>query len=151
MKIAIVLICIFMGLRADFLGNVYDELKELNLSKVQQNTLKNIIKEHHIFLRQWYIDSKTNNDAIMMSFSNSSLDEDSQDLIDSLELANLRFKASQDFLIQVYNILDNQQRAKFGQKIKKDSKIPQFEEKLPKTEFDSDLFYEKGFKRQNER
>lgn len=156
MRLALVLIFTLTTLYADFLGNIYIELKELNLSKEQQDQLKKIIKEHHIFLKQWYVDSKKNNDEIMESFSNSSLGMDSVEIVESLKLANDRFKANQNFLILVYDILDKKQRAIFGKKIREregTNKIPQDKfddsQKFNKQEYENNLFGEKDFKKYN--
>ncbi|RAX53875.1 hypothetical protein CCY99_05700 [Helicobacter sp. 16-1353] len=154
MRFALVLICIFTTLNADFLGNVYIELKELKLSREQQNQIKNIIRKHHIFLKQWYVDSKENNNQIMESFSKSLLDKDSNEITKGLNLANDRFRADQNFLISVYEILDKKQRELFVKKIREResiNRIPQdrLDDKFQKQEFENNIFGEKDFKKYN--
>ena len=147
MRFLFVFICVFLTLRADFLGSIYMELKELNLSREQQIQIRNIMRYHHSFLRQWYIDFKKNNDDIMESFSNSSLSPDSAIISDSINLENERVRAERSFLISVYEILNKEQRATFGARIKEReyySRILQdkFEDsqKLHQSELSSDLF-----------
>ncbi len=149
MKFVFVFICAFLTLRADFLGIVYMELKALNLSQEQQVKISNIIKHHHSFLRQWYIDFKKNNDDIIESFSNSSLSLDSAIINNSINLENERIKAERSFLINVYEILNKEQRAAFGLRIKERenySRILQdkFEDsqKLHQSDLNGDLFGE---------
>lgn len=146
MRYLFVFICIFT-LRADFLGNIYMELKELNLSREQQIQLSNVIKYHHAFLRQWYIDFKKNNDDIMESFSNSSLSADSMIITNSINLENERIRAERSFLLSVYDILNKEQRAAFGAKIKERENYirilqDKFEDsqKLHQSELNGDLF-----------
>lgn len=147
MRFLFVFICVFLTLRADFLGSIYMELKELNLSREQQIQIRNIMRYHHSFLRQWYIDFKKNNDDIMESFSNSSLSPDSAIISDSINLENERVRAERSFLISVYEILNKEQRATFGARIKERenySRILQdkFEDsqKLHQSDLSSDLF-----------
>lgn len=155
MKIAVTLLCIFISLQADFLENFYVELKELNLTKEQEIKLKNIIREHHIFLRQWYLSSKKNDDKIMESFFNSSLNEDSPEIAEALNLANERFRVQQQFLILVYDILDVKQRALLGDKIKQRAMSnkflyddePEHSQELGKMDMEGDLFGDIKFKR----
>lgn len=117
MRYILILLCAFMTLDANFLGNIYAELRALNLSRGQQEQLKNIIKEHHIFLKKWHLDSKEINDKIMERFFNSSLSSDSSEIIKNINLENAKVQAEQKLLISVYDILNNEQRKAFGKKI----------------------------------
>lgn len=97
-----------------FLENIYDELHELNLTIEQERALRATIKEHHRALRQWYIDVKKNSDEIIKSFADSTLEKQSIELMQDEHLSEQRVKMEQDFIINVYNILNEEQRKKFG-------------------------------------
>lgn len=116
-----VIVCIQANNSNSFLENIYDELHTLNLTSDQEKALRAAIKEHHRFLRQWYIDTKKNNDEILKSFANSSLDKQSIELMQDSRLAEEKTKMEQDFIINVYNILTEEQRKKFGENINKEN------------------------------
>lgn len=118
MRIIALLLCAFVGLQADFLENIYVELRELNLSKDQHSRIKHIVKEHHSFLKRWYADAKKNDEAIMESFFASSLGAKSPLMERGLSLVMARFEAQQEFLMRVYEILNTKQRVRLGEKIK---------------------------------
>lgn len=100
-----------------FLENIYDELHELNLTKEQEKALRLTIREHHKFLRQWYIDVKNNSDEVIKNFANSTLERHSIELMQDERLSEQRVKMEHDFIINVYNILNEDQRKKFGENI----------------------------------
>ncbi len=155
MKFIMVLFVIVADMMADsFLGNMYIDLKDLNLTQTQQERLKDIMKNQHEFLKQWYTKAKNNNDRIMQSFSTSSLDKQSVDLNDNINLTTSRLKAEQDFLIAVYEVLDKKQRARLAEKIKEHEKqeerqlFNKIEPKIESSKLDN-LFGGKHFRRQN--
>ena len=94
------------------------ELQELKLSREQQAKLNNVIKEQHSFLYKWYDKFSAINKEIVENFSNSSLNADSTILDDSLDLEVERAWAERNFLLSVYEVLDEKQRAIFGEKIR---------------------------------
>lgn len=118
MRIILTLFIFFLILKADFLGNFYMELQELKLSKEQQLKLNNLVREHHSFLYKWYDDFNKINNEIVESFSNSSLNADSTIISDSIDLEAKRVLAERNFLLSVYEILNKEQRAIFGEKIR---------------------------------
>ncbi len=118
------ILCIFMATTAikaeqfgGFFENIYDELQMLKLSKEQENALKNIIKNHHKFLRQWYSDERANKEKMMRNFANSSLKSNAPEFAQDKSLMNDRICAEHKFMMSVYEILDAQQRHIFSTKI----------------------------------
>ncbi len=101
-----------------FLENIYDELQTLNLSKEQESALKNVIKNHHNFLRQWYLDARTNSEKIMQNFATSSLQKSAPEFAHDKQLNIERINAEHGFMMSVYEILDSKQREIFGTKLK---------------------------------
>lgn len=104
-----------------FLESVYDELQMLNLSKEQEVALKNVIKNHHKFLKQWYSDTRTNNEKIMKNFGDSSLKNNAPEFAFDKSFANDKIHAEHRFMMSVYEILDKNQRRIFSIKINKKS------------------------------
>ena len=105
-----------------FLENIYDELQMLNLSKEQEVALKDIIKNHHKFLRQWYSDSRTNNEKMINNFANSTLKNNAPEFARDKSLAIDKIDMEHRFMMSVYEILDMNQRRIFSAKIKAESK-----------------------------
>lgn len=101
-----------------FLENIYDEIAGLNLNQTQRVAITEIIKNHHNFLRKWYIDMKANGEQMMQKFSNSTLTGDAVEFARGEKLSHDRIIAEYQFMMSVYEILDNQQRQSFSAKIK---------------------------------
>lgn len=124
MRFLSILFSLILTLNAEqfggFLENIYDEIAGLNLNQTQQNALTDIIKSHHNFLRQWYIDMKTNNEQIMIKFADSTLKSDEVEFSRGESLSNDRITAEHKFIMSVYEILDSKQRKAFSVKINKE-------------------------------
>lgn len=118
MRTIFILFIFFLTLKADFLGNFYMELQKIKLSREQQIQLNNAVRKHHSFLYKWYDDFNKVNNEIVDSFSNSSLSADSAILNRSIDLESQRVSAERNFLLNVYEILNKEQRAIFGEKIR---------------------------------
>lgn len=125
----IAILCVFvttLALKAEqfggFLENIYDEMQLLNLNKSQEIALKNAIKNHHKFLRQWYIDARKNNKKILEHFTDSTLKNNAHEFAMDKNLANAKIDAEHKFMMSVYGILDAKQRRIFSNKIKAETK-----------------------------
>ena len=105
-----------------FLENIYDELQMLNLSKEQEVALKGVIKNHHKFLRQWYGESRANNEKIINHFANSTLKDNAVEFARDKSLTIDKIDMEHKFMMSVYEILDMNQRRIFSAKIKAESK-----------------------------
>ncbi len=101
-----------------FLENIYDEIAKLNLNQTQRVALTETIKNHHNFLRKWYVDMKANSEQMMQKFANSTLTSDAAEFARGEKLSHDRIIAEYHFMMSVYEILDNQQRKSFSAKIK---------------------------------
>ncbi|RDU65416.1 Spy/CpxP family protein refolding chaperone [Helicobacter sp. MIT 14-3879] len=118
----VLLVCVKADHLNGFLENIYDEIRELDLNKEQEKELRNIIKKHHTFLKQWYIDVKKNSDEIMKNFANSSLERHSIELMQDNILSSERVRVEQEFIMNVYDILNKEQRKKFSTSINKQNR-----------------------------
>ena len=105
-----------------FLENIYDELQMLNLSKEQEVALKGVIKNHHRFLRQWYGESRANNEKIIKNFANSTLKNNAVEFARDKSLAIDKIDMEHRFMMSVYEILDMNQRRIFSAKIKAENR-----------------------------
>ena len=105
-----------------FLENIYDELQMLNLSKEQEVALKGVIKNHHRFLRQWYSESRANNEKIIKNFANSTLKNNAVEFARDKSLAIDKIDMEHRFMMSVYEILDMNQRRIFSAKIKAENR-----------------------------
>ncbi len=118
------ILCIFMATTAikaehfgGFLENIYDELQTLKLSKEQESALKNVIKTHHKFLREWYSSERANKEKMMQNFANSSLKSNAPEFAQDKVLMNDRACEEHKFMMSVYEILDEKQRRIFSAQI----------------------------------
>ncbi|MGX3011247.1 hypothetical protein ACWIUD_06780 [Helicobacter sp. 23-1044] len=122
MKLKVLLFCIFMASAAaeqfgGFLEFVYDEASKLHLNKSQQIALNEIIKNHHNFLRQWYVDMKKNNEQILQKFTTSNLPHSAIEFTHGRQLSAERIDAEYKFILEVYEMLDETQRKAFREKM----------------------------------
>ncbi|MDE6886609.1 MAG: hypothetical protein K2P17_06195 [Helicobacteraceae bacterium] len=114
MKFILIFFSFFMFLSANsfngFLERIYSELSELDLSSNQEQLIKNTIKSHHLFLKDWHIKVKKNNEKIMKKFSDSTLKKDSEEFNQDKILLQKRTIAERNFIVAIYNILNDNQR-----------------------------------------
>lgn len=101
-----------------FLESVYDEIGALNLSQKQQSALTESIKTHHNFLRKWYADMRANNERMLGKFAESTLKSGAPEFVRGEQLSNERIRAEYEFMMSVYEILDEKQRKAFGAKLR---------------------------------
>ena len=135
----VAIFCIFMAttaLKAEqfggFLENIYDELQTLKLSAEQESALKNVIKIHHKFLREWYSSERANKEKMLRNFANSSLKSNAPEFAQDKVLMNDRACAEHKFMMSVYEILDEKQRRIFSAQI--NEKVENNGAKKPKKE-----------------
>lgn len=113
-----------------FLENIYDELQTLKLSTEQESALKNVIKTHHKFLREWYSSERANKEKMLQHFANSSLKSNAPEFAQDKVLMNDRACAEHKFMMSVYEILDEKQRQIFSAQI--NEKVENKSAKKPK-------------------